>query len=61
MKIVQRNWKAMPEDEKEYYKEQSHINRNEYDEKKKQFDQQKMDDQDANKFNVIEGLVQRRA
>lgn len=57
MKIVQRNWKAMPEDEKEYYKEQSRLNRNEYDEKKKQFDQQKMDDQDANKFNVIEGLV----
>ena len=38
MKQVQRNWRAMSEQEKEYYKEQSKINRNEYEEKKRTFD-----------------------
>ena len=56
MKQVQKNWRAMSEEQKEYYKEQSRINRTDYDEKKKQFDEIKMTDPEANKLNVIEGI-----
>ena len=35
MKQVQKNWRAMTEEQKDYYKEQSRLNRSEYDEKKK--------------------------
>lgn len=61
MKQVQRNWRAMSEQEKEYYKEQSKINRNEYEEKKRTFDQQKQTDFDSLKLNVIEVIQGRRA
>ena len=56
MKQVQKNWRAMSEEQKEYYKVQSWINRTDYDEKKKQFDEIKMTDPEANKLNVIEGI-----
>ena len=56
MKLVQKNWRAMSEDQKDYYKEQSRLNRSEYDERKKQFDESKMLDPEANRLNVIEGI-----
>lgn len=46
----------MSEEQKEFYKEQSRLNRNDYDEKKKQFDEVKMTDPEASKLNVIEGI-----
>ena len=60
MKLVQKNWRAMPESEKDFYKEQSRINRVEYDERKKQFDEHKSKDPNSSKLNVIEGIQMRR-
>ena len=56
MKQVQKNWRAMSEEEKDYYKEQSRINRTEYDERKKVFDEIKLHDPESNRLNVIEGI-----
>ena len=41
MKQVQKNWRAMTEEQKEYYKEQSKQNRNEYEERRRTFEGQK--------------------
>ena len=38
MKQVQKNWRAMSEAEKEHYKTLSKMNRNDYEEKKRNFD-----------------------
>ena len=46
----------MSEEKKEFYKEQSRLNRNDYDERKKQFDEVKMTDPESSKLNVIEGI-----
>ena len=52
----------MPEEEKELYKEQSKCNRDEYDEKRKTFFEQKATNQTADepKLNVIEATQMRR-
>ena len=42
MKIVQKNWRQMSEVEKERYKDQSKVNRNQYEEKRREFDSIKM-------------------
>ena len=44
MKIVQRNWRLLTEEQKEGYKEQSKVNRSEYEEKRREFDQNKNSD-----------------
>ena len=41
MKLVQRAWRAMPETEKQIYKAQSKLNREEYDREKRDFDELK--------------------
>ena len=46
----------MTEEQKDYYKEQSKLNRTEYDERKKQFDEAKLLDPEASRLNVIEGI-----
>ena len=50
----------MPESEKDFYKEQSRVNRVEYDERKKNFDEQKSKDPNSSRLNVIGGIQMRR-
>ena len=59
MKRVQKTWRAMPAEEKEYYKQQSRENRVEYDQEKKEFDELKMATADK-QLHVIEGVRHRR-
>lgn len=56
MKIVQKNWRQMSEQEKERYKDQSKINRDEYEQKRKEFDNIKSMDPESNRLNVIQGI-----
>ena len=44
MKIVQKKWRQMSEEEKERYKVQSKRNRDQYEEKRREFDCIKMQD-----------------
>ena len=61
MKQVQKNWRAMSEDQKEYYKEQSKQNRNEYEERRRTFEGQKWKSTQHDKLNVIQVIEGRRA
>ena len=60
MKIVQKNWRQMSEDEKERYKVQSKSNRDQYEQKRREFDSIKMQDPESSKLNVIQGIQERR-
>ena len=51
----------MSEEQKEHYKEQSKLNRNQYEEKKRNFDEARAKDPNAAKLNVIEVIEERRA
>ena len=46
----------MSEEEKERYKDQSKVNRDEYEQKRREFDSIKMQDPESNKLNVIQGI-----
>jgi hypothetical protein len=60
MKLVQKSWRAMSDEQKEYYKEQSKLNRSQYEEKKRNFDEARSKDPDSQKLNVIEVIQERR-
>ena len=45
LKLVQKQWRQMSEEKKEYYKEQSLLNRSEYETKRKEFEDIKKQDQ----------------
>jgi len=50
----------MGEEEKERYKDQSKGNRDQYEQKRKEFDSMKMCDPDSSRLNVIQGIQERR-
>ena len=60
MKQVQKNWRAMSEEQKEFYKDQSKINRNEYEHKRRTFDAYKANNPDTNKLSMIKVIQERR-
>lgn len=59
--MVQQSWKAMSEEEKSFYKDQSQKDRNEYDQKRKTHEELRAMDPELNKLVVIEGIQDRRA
>ena len=50
----------MSEEEKERYKVQSKFNRDQYEQKRREFDSIKMQDPESSKLNVIQGIQERR-
>ena len=59
MKIVQKNWRQLTEEQKEGYKEQSKVNRSEYEQKRRQYDQSKGNEQ-VDSFIVTQSIQKRR-